>query len=200
MNEQTHSSPAITDAAPQQDVYTSTRTTPQLMKWLYRKAEQRGHSRIALASELGVTYGYLNQLVCGIRQANNVSQKFVRDCARYLEIPAVAVMLVTDRVSLLDFAIPEASRSPVHQLVEGLHRIADDPVVGCLVPPEVWDAPDSVKALLIALYEDATQQELFPPKRLPMLLQGLQDAALLVSETDAEDYANEMVDVAREVH
>lgn len=180
--------------------FLASKPAPALLQALYRKAERRGHNKAVLARELGVTYGYLNQLVTGLRQVENVSAHFVRSCAKYLEIPAVAVMLLAGKISLLDFAVPEAARSPVQQLVEGLQRIADDPVVGYLVPSEVWDAPDSVKALLIALYEDATQQELFPPKRLPAMLQSLQDAALVLAEREAQEQADALIAVSRGVH
>ena len=173
---------------------------PRLIQWLYKKAALNGHTKVVLARELGVTYGYIAQLSNGLREVHNISDQFARECAKYLGIPAVAVMLVSDKVTLLDFALPESSRKPVHQLMEGLQRISDDPLLGCLVPAEIWDAPDSVKALLIALYEDATQQEILPPRRLPALLQGLQEAALELAKMDADDYAQALVQATGEVH
>ena len=72
-----------------------------------------------------------------------------------------------------------------------------DPLVGCLMPKEVWDAPDSVKQLLVALYEDATKQELMPTRQLPVLFRGLQDAAVVLAEADAfNDAARRIQDIA----
>lgn len=168
----------------------STPRLPRLMDWLYQSAARRGESKADVARHLGVTYGYLNQLATGIRQTENITSDFCRACARYLEIPAVAVMVAAGRIRMTDFLLPEASRAPVGQLVAGLERIAADPLVGCLMPPETWDVPDSVKGLLIALYEDATQQELFPPRSLPRLFQGLQDATLVMAEQEAANEAD----------
>lgn len=162
---------------------------PRLLHWLYRAGAQRGHGRAEVARHLGVTYGYLNQLTNGTRLTHNVSSDFCRACARYLDVPAVVVMVAARRITMEDFGMPRTGMTEVqrHQqrLAEGLHRIADDPLIGCLLPPEVWDTPDSVKTLLLSLYEDATKQELFPPRGLPMFFQALQDAALLVDEQDS---------------
>lgn len=164
------------------------RRMPLLIDWLLKAAKRKGDSKAELACHLGVNYGYLHQLHTGQRQIENISPDFCRQCARYLDIPPVAVMVAAGRIQMSDFLMPEVSRTPVNQLIEGLERIAADPLVGCLMPSEVWDVPDSVKALLIALYEDSTQQELFPARELPMIFRGLQDAALQMAhiEVDAE--------------
>lgn len=171
----------------------TTRQLPRLMQWLYQAAARRGETKGDVARHLGVTYGYLNQLSTGLRSTRNITSDFCRACARYLEVPTVAVMLAAGRIQLEDFLVPEAGNSAQAQLARGLERIAADPLVGCLMPPETWDAPDRVKALLISLYEQATQQELFPPRSLPLLFQGLQDAALLIAQQDCANEAEFLV-------
>lgn len=167
---------------------------PRLIQWLYKKAELQGHSRHELAPHLGITFGELMTFASGAREMAGLRNPSVRTIARYLELPPVAIWLLAGKLSATDFLMPESSRSSVHQLIDGIQRIAQDPIVGPMVPPEVFDVPDSVKALLCALYEDATTQELFPPKRLPLLLQGLQDAAIALDEEDAQAQANDIAD------
>jgi len=165
------------------------RYLPRLIGWLFRRAAMRQESKVELAQQLGVTHGYLYQLANGARSLECISSNFARACAQYLDIPAVVVMVAAGRIGIEDFLMPEGERSPTKQLAEGLERIAADPIVGALMPDAVWDVPDSVKALLVALYEDATQRELFPPRHLPAIFQGLRDAVLLVEEQDANDTA-----------
>lgn len=165
------------------------RQLPRLIQWLYRAAAERGESKGELARQLRITYGYLAQLASGLRSVETITASLSRSCAQYLGVPPVAVMLACGRIKSVDFLLPETNGSPAKQLNAGLERIAADPLFGCLIPAEIWDVPDSVKSLLIALHEDATQQELFPPRRLPMLFQGLQDAALVLEDLDAANDA-----------
>jgi transcriptional regulator with XRE-family HTH domain len=163
------------------------RRLPRLVGWLYKAAAKRGESKIELARRLGITYGYLAQLASGMCATEGIAPSLSRSCAAYLGVPPVAVMLAAGRIQPLDFLLPESGRSLAMQLNAGLERIAADPLVGCLMPSEVWDVPDSVKGMLVALYEDATQQELFPARQLPGLLQSLQDGALVLHDLDAAD-------------
>lgn len=158
----------------------------RLIDWLYRTAAARGHKKVAMARELGVTFGYVRQLATGVRLTEHVSNEFCRACADYLDIPPVAVMLSAGRIKMSDFLMPDdIERAPGWQLTAGLERIAADPLVGCLMPREIWAVPDSVKQLLIALYEDATKQELMPTRQLPVIFRGLQNAALVLAEQDS---------------
>lgn len=171
---------------------------PRLIDWLYRTAAARGQTKAEMSQQIGVTFGYVRQLATGVRLVEQVSGDFCRACAKYLDIPPVAVMLAAGRITLQDFLMPEVERTPGWQLAAGLERIAADPLIGCLVPPEVWDAPNSVKQLLVALYEDATKQELMPTRDLPVILRGLQDAAVVLAEADAANDADYFAQNAQE--
>lgn len=162
---------------------------PRLIDWLYRTAAARGQTKAEMSQQIGVTFGYVRQLATGVRLVEQVSGDFCRACANYLDIPPVAVMLAAGRITLQDFLMPEVERAPGWQLTAGLERIAADPLVGCLMPQEVWDAPDSVEQLLVALYEDVTKQELMPTRQLPVIFRGLQDAALVLAEADSANDA-----------
>lgn len=168
----------------------SHRPLPRLMQWLYQAAASRGDTKADLARSLGVTYGYLNQLSTGLRETRNITSEFCRACAQYLRIPAVSVMVACGRIRPEDFVGPAPRPGSRQALALGLERIAADPLVGGLMPPEAWDAPDAVKALLVALYEDATQQELFAPRPLPLFLQRLQEAAIEVARQDCANDAD----------
>jgi transcriptional regulator with XRE-family HTH domain len=162
---------------------------PRLIDWLYKAARARKESKLEMARQIGVSYGYLAQLASGSRSMEGVTAEFCRASARYLGIPPVTAMLAAGRINSFDFLMPEIGESPSGQLNEGLDRIASDPLVGWLMPAEVWDAPDSVKSLLVALHEEVTQRELFPPRRMLSLFQGLQDAAMVLEEQDAANDA-----------
>ena len=160
---------------------------PRLVRWLDEQARRNGHKRADTARALGVTYGYLTQLRSGVRATSQISIDFARACAAYLNLPAALVLIAADRLSAADFCEPRLPMRTVEAtLKEGLERMADDPWVGCLMPPEVHDAPVAVQQLLLALYEDATQSELFTQRRQPQLFWGLADACIVADEVDAE--------------
>ncbi|RJX30878.1 MAG: hypothetical protein C4516_09045 [Oxalobacter sp.] len=162
---------------------------PRLIAWLNRRAALNGDMKKEMAQQLGVTYPYIHQLTTGFRSLENISSHFARACGRYLGIPPVAVMLAAGCIKVEDFLMPEAiGQSPCY-LAEGLERIATDPMLGALMPAEAWDAPDSVKTLLVALYEEATQQELFPQRELPGIFRGMMDAASFIEEDEAKHTA-----------
>lgn len=66
-----------------------------LLGWLMDEAQLRGQLLNEMASALGVTYGYINQLRNGIRKVSHISNEFARSCANYLGVPTVVVKLVS---------------------------------------------------------------------------------------------------------
>ena len=50
------------------------------------------------------------------------------------------------------------------------------PIVGALVPPDIFGTSGPVKALLGSLYTDATSAGIFHQGKLPPLLEGVQQA------------------------
>lgn len=164
---------------------------PRLVRWLDEQARRNGHKRADMARALGVTYGYLTQLRSGVRATSQISIDFARACAAYLNLPAALVLIAADKLSAADFCEPLLPRQSAQAtLKDGLARMADDPWVGCLMPPEVHDAPVAVQQLLLALYEDATQSELFTQRRQPQLFWGLADACIVADEMDADAQAD----------
>ena len=143
-----------------------------LIEWLHKKARQKEHSAAVLARELGVTYGYLRQLTLGMRELENTDAYFSRACARYLEVPAVVVMLVAGQIKVHDFVFTKPA-----------------PRMYPLAPAELLDASDDVRALLVNLYREAIDQQLLSPTRLPLLLKELQSAAFVVAEIESIERA-----------
>ena len=160
------------------------RRTPRLISWLYQTAVMRNESVPDLAQKLQVSDAYLAQLASGHGSTAEVTPDFCRAAGRYIGIPAVAAMVAANKIHASDFLMPEAGLSQAMQLNAGLDRIAADPLVGGLMPQAAWDVPDTVKAMLIALYEDATHQDLFPQRQLPALIRALQDATSNLEDTE----------------
>jgi len=56
-----------------------------LLAMLYQQANADGLQLRDLAAEIGVTYGYIYQLMNGMRGVSEVSDEFITGCARYLK-------------------------------------------------------------------------------------------------------------------
>jgi transcriptional regulator with XRE-family HTH domain len=158
-----------------------------LIGWLFREANARGQHLSEMARELGVTYGYIHQLRTGVRKVEGISPCVTQAVARYLQVPAVLVMVAVGRIRTEDFVVPTVSRAAC--LKQGLRQVEADPLFGCVMPQSLWTASDELKQFVLALYADATQTELFPQRGLPMMLQDLQRAALAF-EDDQVKVAN----------
>jgi hypothetical protein len=164
--------------------------TPRLISWLYQTAAIRNESLLDLAHKLQVSDVYLAQLASGQRSTAEATPDFYRAAGRYIGIPAVVAMVSANRIRASDFLMPEAGLSQAMQLNAGLDRIAADTLLGGLMPQEAWDVPDTVKAMLIALYEDATHQDLSPQRQLPALIRALQDATDHLEDTETAEGAS----------
>lgn len=156
---------------------------PRLIHWLYRKAEERGHSRHELARHLGITHGELMTYASGARDMVGAKRPTVRTISQYLGLPPVAVWLLAGKLRTADFLMPRGS-TQTHSLINKLQCVQDDPVIGALVPPDIFDASDKVKALLGSLYADATTAGIFPAGKLPPLLEGVQQVAEKMEDDD----------------
>jgi len=57
-----------------------------LIGWLFDEARLRNQNLREMSQELGVTFGYINQMRNGQRHAHNMSQKMTKACADYLGV------------------------------------------------------------------------------------------------------------------
>lgn len=153
---------------------------------LLRAANLRGHQLGEMASELGVTYGYIAQLRNGHRAVQHISRQFARAVANYLsksfgqDIPPILVLLIAGRIRIEDWLpVGEAGNE---RLRRGLERIASDPVVGGVMPAEIWHCEPSVQQLVVSLYDEVSAQDSFAHRKLPDLLDSLLQAAIVLDD------------------
>lgn len=179
------------DTAAQNPMQGSTR--PRLVWLLYRKADERGHTRHELARELGITYGELMAYASGARSMVGTKRPTVRTISQYLELPPVAVWLLAGKLQTADFLMPRGD-AKANELMPKRQCLQDDPIIGPIVPPEFFDAPDSVKALLGSLYDDAKNAGRLPPRQLPALLAGIERAVEKMAHDDHQADAERLAE------
>ena len=90
-------------------------------------------------------------------------------------MPAVAIWLLAGKLKTADFLMPKGTVQ-THNLMNKIQSVQDDPIVGALVPPDIFGTSGPVKALLGSLYTDATSAGIFHQGKLPPLLEGVQQA------------------------
>jgi hypothetical protein len=158
---------------------------PPLIRVLLKEALRRCHRLNDLATELGVTYGYISQLRAGLRRTEHISQEFATACARYLGVPTVLVKLWAGRIRADDFVWPG---KPVEAAVQDdFEMMASDPMVLGLLPDELRSASHEVRQFVVNLYFEATTG--WPGRTLrslPAALDLLQRAALNEADYESE--------------
>ena len=158
-----------------------------LVGWLCDEARRRGQELQAMAREVGVTYGYINQLRSGLRLTENISQGFSEGCARYLGVPTIVVKIISGSIRVSDFAFPNESED---QLIDRAVRIIqDDPQVRASVPGELISLPLDARKALVAMYVEKSGRDLLGLRALPEMVRWLQRAAVLHAESEFEALA-----------
>lgn len=146
--------------------------TNPLVALLVARMGTDGLSTSALAVRLGISQGYLSQLLQEFKPIAAASDSLIRECANYLHISPVTGFLLAGRLRREDFYDPQWSFE--QHLEEALKHVskaglAQDAAVsfvqlGCL--------PASVQYLIVLLYEMAYEQELMPGRTSFESLQG----------------------------
>jgi len=129
-----------------------------LLAALISCANERRQQLQDMARELGVTYGYINQLRNGIRNVSQVSDDFALQCARYLAVPRLTVLMMSGRVSPED--VFEHKEMMAAEISRAMSYICDDPQWGHLVTPELRKASLESQYVLVRLYEQAAGKRL----------------------------------------
>lgn len=158
-----------------------------LLGWLLDECERKGHTQREMASELGVTYGYVHQLRNGLRQTRHISPEMTSACARYLGVPPVVVKLLSGSLSVRDFAWPHQTECEL--LDRGLHLMRTDPVASALLPADAETLPIDVKRSLVMLYGESSGQDVMGVRCLPDVLQWLQRAAIVQEDNQLQAIA-----------
>jgi len=155
-----------------------------LVGWLYDECRRRGQEYRQMADELGVTYGYINQLRSGVRLVRQISDEFAVNCARYLGVPPVVVKMIAGRIPMSDFVHP---REPLEDAVNrAMAQMLDDPVARHVLPADMSQLSLEAKQSLVAMYVECSGRDLLGARQLPELVRWLQRAATIHDESCAE--------------
>ncbi len=148
-----------------------------LLAALIRRANELRHQMNDMARELGVTYGYINQLRNGRRATSNVSDEFAMRCAQYLSVPRMTVLMLAGRVTPQDLF--EHEKMMAAEIARAMAFIVEDPKWGPLVTAELRKSSLESQFLLVRLYEEATDKRLMDSHLRPETLS--QDIARLAA-------------------
>lgn len=159
-----------------------------LMGWLLDEANARGHDVLKLKDELGVTYGYIEQLQKGIRNTNEISHDFAIKCASYLGVPTVVVMLVSGMIGIRDFAQPKESEELFVERTFG--RILEDKNMASEFSGNASEMSFDDKKAMVDLYAISVKSDALRGSELPGVVRWLQRAAVVHNEGEVEAAMN----------
>ena len=146
-----------------------------LVGWLVDEARRRGLAMQDMASEVGVTVGYISQLRTGRRPVENVSREFVKDCAEFLGVAPVVVMVVAGCIRLSDFSPPNVCEGEL--LHRTLQAALADPRLRAAFPDDLLSLSPDAKKALISMYSALSGQDLMGFSQLPESVRWLRRAA-----------------------
>ena len=150
--------------------------------WLLDEAHKRGDTLNKMAAEIGVTYGYINQLRTGIRSTEHLSQPALEGMARYLGICTVVVKLLAGRIKLSDFAFrAETEEAAVDR---AFRAMKEDPKIRQLVTVDLESLSFDAKKAMVLMYGEVSSGDPFNTRELPNILFWLQRAAVAHDENE----------------
>ncbi|NKE68645.1 DNA-binding protein [Ramlibacter sp. RBP-2] len=117
-------------------------------------AAERQETLNEMAAHVGVGYGYINQLRSGLRNVSSISDKFSQDCATYLGISRLQVLMLAGRISPSDFY--DSASSYKEEVARALNFICEDPQWGHLITGELRSSHSDTQYAVVKLYEAAT--------------------------------------------
>lgn len=146
--------------------------TNPLVALLVARMGSDGLSTSALAVRLGISQGYLSQLLQEYKPIDAANDSLIRECAKYLHISPITSFLLAGRLMREDFYDPQWSFE--QHLEEALKFVskaglAQDAAVSFA---QLGSLPTSVQYLIVLLYEMAYEQELMPGRISFESLQG----------------------------
>lgn len=133
-----------------------------LLAALIRCANDRRQQLNDMSRELGVTYGYINQLRNGQRHTDQISDYFALACAKYLCVPKLTVLMLSGRLKPEDAF--ESETMVINELPRAMSYLCEDPEWGPLVPPEIRNGSYRAQFLVVRLYEQTTGKRLLPER------------------------------------
>lgn len=135
-----------------------------LIELLRTKMRRNDLSLTQLAKRLQVGHSYLSQLSSGKKPLSSASDRFLRVCSEYLEMPVVLIYLLAGRLQTKDFFISpltldmriDCSLEQIARSSIGAEASVD---AGMLI-----GLPSPAKLLVVLLYERAEGVCLLPPR------------------------------------
>lgn len=158
-----------------------------LIGWLFDEARRREMDLQDMAREVGVTYGYINQLRTGIRKTCQISHDFASSCALFLGVPTVVVLLLSGYLTMSDFAT--RAESDDEAVERALRLMQDDPHIRAAVPVDFSRLCVEGKRAVVMLYGEVAGRDVFQARQLPEVVRWLQRAALMHEENEFEALA-----------
>jgi hypothetical protein len=107
-----------------------------------------------MAKELGVTYGYINQLRNGRRLARLLTSDFSVACSNFLNVPRMTVLMLAGAITPAD--VFESDALMASEISRGIGFICEDMHWGHLVTPELRRADAITQFGVVRMYEAAT--------------------------------------------
>lgn len=132
-----------------------------LMAALVQCAQQRNIKLDAMASELGVNYGYINQLRNGIRSVKCIGHDFTIACADFLGVPRMMILMLADIVTLEDLS--ECKEMLATEVYRAMDFICGDPDWGPMMTPCIRHSDELSLFGVVKLYEASTGKVLLNP-------------------------------------
>lgn len=148
-----------------------------LISWLLDEAYRRQQTYREMATDLQVTYGYINQLRNGLRKVEQISHEFAQACAQYLGVPTIVIKLISGSIRMSDFAWPSLTEEEV--VDRAYRRMTADPSVKPTLPVQSDVLNHVAKKALVMMYADASGVDLLGVRQLPDIVHWLQRAAVL---------------------
>jgi transcriptional regulator with XRE-family HTH domain len=147
-----------------------------LLAMLVGAARERRESLNKAALQIGVSYGYINQLRSGARSVRLISDDFAQNCAHYLGISRIKVLIASGRLRAEELL--EATPGFQDELNAAVRYIVAANVTPCLPVEELQNASVALQFSFVQLYERATS------KRLLSLSEDLLDFQQIADNCD----------------
>lgn len=136
----------------------------QLIDLIEEKAKELGLDLSLLAERLGLTEVHYRKLRNGDRWIGTIGNEKLEKIATFLDLPLASVYVLAGILKPTDFV--RRADLPVI-LQDSLKQIRRNPVVGSFAPNDQdWaQTPESVKFMLVMLYQRLTNEELIDKAR-----------------------------------
>lgn len=150
-----------------EDIVTSEEINPnlkgaKLLAWLLAEARHRNIKFRELSDHLGISRSYLFSLRYGQRQIETLSLEILQQCATFLRVPMISVMMAAETIRP-EYFFDTDNETFKSQINRAIDYMSGDSNWGAWMPDMrsySWDA----KLFTVLLYEKATGRNLIESK------------------------------------